>query len=63
VLELLAKYPGSNATEMEARLKTPKRTIERWLKQLRDQQLIEFRGSPKTGGYHLKSNQNKHDNR
>jgi ATP-dependent DNA helicase RecG len=28
------------------------RTIERWLKQLKAQALIEFKGAPKTGGYH-----------
>ena len=27
------------------------RTVERWLKTLREQGLIEFRGAPKTGGY------------
>ena len=30
------------------------RTIERWLKTLREQGLIEFRGAPKTGGYFVK---------
>jgi hypothetical protein len=28
------------------------RTIERWLKQLKAQALIELKGAPKTGGYH-----------
>lgn len=28
-----------------------KRTVERWLKELRDQGLIEFKSSPKTGGH------------
>jgi ATP-dependent DNA helicase RecG len=32
-----------------------RRTIERWLKQLKDNQLIEYRGAPKTGGYYPKS--------
>ena len=30
------------------------RTIERWLKQLKDEKKIEFKGSPKTGGYIIK---------
>ena len=55
LLELLSAHPGLNAAELQARLNTPKRTVERWLKQLKDQQTIEFRGAPKTGGYHLKS--------
>ncbi|WP_256450125.1 hypothetical protein [Cylindrospermopsis raciborskii] len=39
---------------MEQEINTPKRTIERWLKQLKEQQAIEFRGAPKNGGYYLK---------
>ncbi|MCK5538426.1 MAG: hypothetical protein KAI79_16485, partial [Bacteroidales bacterium] len=30
------------------------RTIERYIKQLKDEDKIEFRGSPKTGGYVVK---------
>ena len=30
-----------------------KRTIERWLKQLKDENKIEFKGSPKKGGYYV----------
>lgn len=33
---------------------TPRRTIERWLQQLKPAGRIEFRGAPKTGGYHAK---------
>ncbi len=33
---------------------TTQRTIERWLKQLRDEDKIEFKGSAKTGGYEVK---------
>jgi ATP-dependent DNA helicase RecG len=29
--------------------------LERWLKQLREEGKIEFRGAPKTGGYFLKN--------
>jgi len=28
-----------------------KRTIERWIKQLKDENKVEFRGSSKMGGY------------
>ena len=31
-----------------------KRTIERWIKQLKDEDKIEFIGAPKTGGYFVK---------
>ena len=30
-----------------------KRTIERWIRQLKDENKVEFRGSPKTGGYYV----------
>ena len=35
-----------------------KRTIERWIKQLKNEDKIEFRGAPKTGGYFLKEEKN-----
>lgn len=54
LLGLISSSPGLNATELEARLIKPKRTVERWLKQLKDQRSIEFRGAPKTGGYYAK---------
>ena len=38
--------------------KLTQRTIERWLKQLKDQDLIEFRGATKTGGYYSKGDKN-----
>ncbi|MBC8486321.1 MAG: hypothetical protein H8D45_09815 [Bacteroidetes bacterium] len=31
-----------------------KRSLERWLKKLKDQNRIEFKGAPKTGGYFAK---------
>ena len=47
--------PGQRAGEMAVTFAVTQRTIERWLKQLKDSQQIEFRGAPKTGGYHAKS--------
>ena len=46
--------PGHRAGEMAASFKLTQRTIERWLKQLREAGKIEFIGSPKTGGYYPK---------
>ncbi len=37
--------------DFKAVFDAPQRTIERWLKQLKDENKIEFRGAPKTGGY------------
>ncbi len=53
LLTLLAAQPGLNAAALAAQLSTPKRTVERWLRQLRQSGAIEFQGSPKTGGYYL----------
>ncbi|MDP3842571.1 MAG: helix-turn-helix domain-containing protein [Oxalobacteraceae bacterium] len=54
LLQLLQAQPGLKTTELVAQTGKPQRTVERWLKQLKDSQLIEFRGAPKTGGYYPK---------
>jgi ATP-dependent DNA helicase RecG len=46
--------PGLSAKQLADNLDTAKRTLERWLKQLREQSKIEFKGAPKTGGYYVK---------
>ena len=53
---IITDIPGLNTSELMVRSNKPKRTIERWLKQLKDQGHIEFRGASKTGGYHPKPN-------
>ena len=52
LLELIQSQPGLRVTELVSQTGKPARTIERWIKQLKDSQHIEFRGAPKTGGYH-----------
>jgi len=37
---------------MAVAFKITRRTIERWLKQLKENGLVEFRGAAKTGGYY-----------
>ncbi len=34
------------------KMRTSPKNIERWIKQLKNEGKIEFRGSPKTGGYY-----------
>jgi len=36
---------------MKDHFKVSQRTIERWIKQLKNENKIEFKGAPKTGGY------------
>ena len=55
LLELIQSKPGLRFTQLASQTGKPVRTIERWLKQLKDSQRIEFRGAPKTGGFFLQT--------
>jgi ATP-dependent DNA helicase RecG len=46
--------PGKRAPFFSQQQQTSIKNIERWLKQLRDKNKMEFRGAPKTGGYFVK---------
>ena len=54
-LVAFANARGSSVLAGVSQTGKPARTIERWLKQLKDRQHIEFRGAPKTGGYFLRT--------
>jgi ATP-dependent DNA helicase RecG len=47
-------HPGQRASEISHALNISLRTIERWLKELRENDDIEFRGASRTGGYFAK---------
>lgn len=52
VLEFVRENQPVNASTIAAHYpQVTQRTIERWLKTLREQGHIEFKGAPKTGGY------------
>lgn len=51
LLEFIKNNPNLRANEISEQAKRPLRTIQRWLKQLKDEEKIVFKGSPKTGGY------------
>ncbi len=51
--EYIESNPGQRVTHFEDALKKPGKTIERWIKILRDRKKIKFEGSPKTGGYYI----------
>ena len=53
VFNYIRLNPGVKVTEMTEPLDAPKRTLERWIKQLRDEKKVVFRGAPKTGGYYV----------
>lgn len=56
LLDLIRKSPGQRAPYFSQELDTSVKNIERWLKTLREQKLVEFRGAPKTGGYFIIGN-------
>jgi ATP-dependent DNA helicase RecG len=51
--EFVRKQPGKRVSEISAALDVPSKTVERWVKKLREQGVIVFRGPGKTGGYHV----------
>jgi len=54
LLAFIHEEAGLRAPELARRMSTSRKNVERWLKQLKTQQAIEFRGAPKTGGYYPK---------
>jgi len=58
ILEFIHNNPGKRVSQISELTNIPAKTIERWIKQLKEQGHIEFRGSKKTGGYYAKTKQN-----
>ena len=54
VLEIIKSNPGIQKPAIAAHIEKSEATAKRYLKQLLEQNLIEYRGSNKTGGYYLK---------
>ena len=52
ILVLIENNPGINVLTMKDHFRVSQRTIERWIQQLRNENKIEFKGAPKTGGYY-----------
>ena len=51
LLEFIRLNPGGKTSDFRIAFGQSQRTIERWLKHLKDEGEIEFRGASKTGGY------------
>jgi ATP-dependent DNA helicase RecG len=51
VLNYIRMNPGVKTSEIAAALDIPQRTLERWLKRLKDEKKVSFKGAPKKGGY------------
>ena len=54
IFDFIVDNPGYNAKKISERFGISLRTTERLLKQLKDKNKIEFKGSPKKGGYFIK---------
>jgi ATP-dependent DNA helicase RecG len=55
ILTLLKLKPFQKAHEIAEQLNKSVSSVERYLKILRENGMLEFEGAPKTGGYRLKS--------
>ncbi|RZF58570.1 ATP-binding protein [Sphingobacterium corticibacterium] len=53
LIALIDATPGMNAKQLSSAIGKGHSTVERYLKILRENQLIEFRGAPKDGGYYI----------
>ncbi len=54
-IEFIKKHLNKKTPFFAKELETSVKNIERWIKLLKDEQKIEFKGAPKTGGYILKA--------
>jgi ATP-dependent DNA helicase RecG len=52
LLSAIRQQPGERAPFYAKKLGSPVKSVERWIKQLRDGQQIIYQGAPKTGGYY-----------
>lgn len=51
---LIKDNPGLRLPQIANLIRKPEKTVEKWLEKLKDKKMIEFRGSPKIGGYFVK---------
>jgi ATP-dependent DNA helicase RecG len=55
LLNLISIEGGLSAVQLKFKIGKSLRSVHRYINQLRKDNLIEFRGAPKTGGYYLKT--------
>jgi len=58
ILEFIKNNPNLRAKQISDAITVPLRTCERYIKQLKKEDKIEFKGAPKTGGYIIKKIEN-----
>lgn len=53
ILLLLYKEGGIRTMDIETKIEIPAKSVERYVRQLKEAGLIQFKGAPRTGGYYL----------
>lgn len=53
ILAHVIATPATNTTHTAAIVNLSPKSVERYIKELREADVIEFKGAPKTGGYHV----------
>ena len=53
LLETIYSHSGTRTSALQELINVPEKTLERHIKILRDAGLIEYKGSPKKGGYYI----------
>jgi len=53
LMDCIKNKPGLRIPELSEQIHIPAKPIERWIKKLRDQNKIIFKGAPKTSGYFI----------
>ena len=54
LLSVIRSTPGKRANELATLIGKSVQTVERYVKSLKDEGKIEFRGAPKNGGYYAR---------
>jgi ATP-dependent DNA helicase RecG len=53
LIACIKQHPGLRTPELSSLLNVPPKTLERWLRRLREEGLVVFKGPAKTGGYYI----------
>jgi len=56
--QTIKKNPGLRVPELSTKVQVPVKTLERWVRQLRRNNRVVFKGAPKTGGYYIVEGEN-----
>jgi len=52
-LNYIKNNPGKHTNDLARSINIPEKTVERWIKELKEKSKIEYKGSKRTGGYYI----------